>query len=137
MVESWKDLVAEIRKRAAVAARQPADAVVHHSAVAGLLNELADRVEEAEIGNTAKMRETLKWLLKDIDEEAHLNGEMANADAIRTAEILKALEGPPRNCDLPLDKKELWEKFENEFKGDWAADWGWAYANWLLEEAKK
>lgn len=77
--------------------------VVDHTLVEGF-NNLADRIEaaakrETVPGNAAKMREALKWLLKDIDEEAHLNGEMANADAIRTAEIVKALAAPPRNCD--------------------------------------
>ena len=46
-METVNDILRDIRARAEVACRQDEDATIHHSAVAAMLHDLADRIEAA------------------------------------------------------------------------------------------
>ena len=47
MGETVEDIVSDTRSRAEVAGRQDEDATVHHSVVAAMLRDIADRIEAA------------------------------------------------------------------------------------------
>lgn len=92
-------------------------------------------------GNAAIMREALKdaLMLAEVSarDAASFNGTIyKNGFAACAEKYKKALEAPARNCDLYKSKDEAWAVFEMQSKDMWAADWGAAFAEWLLEEAK-
>lgn len=51
--------------------------------------------------NIHSLRDALEWLDRDINEEAHDDGKMSNANAIRVGFIRNMLaKFPLRNCDV-------------------------------------
>lgn len=89
-METTRELVQEIRNRAEVAQRQDGDATVHHSAVAAMLRDIADRAEAAYVLGYRVLQEQL-CRLTDVNVKLTAENEKLKKhlrDAVKLAESI-------------------------------------------------
>ena len=112
-METVEDIVRKINERAEVAARQDGDATVHHSAVAAMLRELADRIEKAaehdyqELGTHCKRLEDAYEKLREENERLKAQLKDVGDYAAQTYDLKEALRCIARSACAALKEEDV------------------------------